>query len=225
MMGSEKEPGIIPLAIKEIFKQIEQIEEREFLIRVGYVEIHNEKLYDLLNVPKIEIYKCNTNSLGEACLDQQEFVVKSPEDIFEKLEQGNAMRTVGETYMNESSSRSHAIFRIIIESKQEGVDDGVVKVSTLFLVDLAGSERVDQTKSTGERLREGNNINKSLMYLSKVIRELGEMEENKNKNNYINLRDTKLTRILSASLGGNAKTAIICAITPANLEETYSTLS
>lgn len=128
--------------------------------------------------------------------------------------------------MNDLSSRSHSIFRIVIESKDIGSEDGIVQVSTLNLVDLAGSERADQTKATGERLREGGHINKSLLALSKVIRELGDIgESTTEKLQHIPYRDSKLTRILSASLGGNAQTAIICTITPAALEESYSTLT
>lgn len=221
MMGDETEPGIIPLAIDEIFQKISLIQGHEFLIRVGYIEIYNEKMFDLLDESKTQITRISNNRSGEPVVEQIEKVVTSPEDILLILAEGNANRRIGETAMNEQSSRSHALFRIVIESKRDDCDDGAVKVSTLFLVDLAGSERADQTKATGERLREGGHINKSLLSLSKVIRELSEAKDSQ----YISFRDSKLTQILSTSLGGNAKTAIICTITPAVIEETYSTLT
>ncbi|KAL7044909.1 hypothetical protein ACKWTF_002101 [Chironomus riparius] len=227
MMGTEEEPGIIPLTVNEIFRQIELTEDREFLIRVGYIEIYNEKIYDLLLENKAEICKVHETS-GEVVVNQTEIVTSSIQHILESYDKGNKGRRVGETCMNERSSRSHTLFKIIIESHENGSKDGVFQVSTLNLVDLAGSERVDQTKATGERLREGGHINKSLLSLSKVIRELSDLNDEKSKNTdgikYINYRDSKLTRILSASLGGNAMTAIICTITPVALEETYSTL-
>lgn len=228
MMGTEEEPGIIPLTVNEIFKQIELIKDREFLIRIGYIEIYNEKIYDLLMENKQEINKIRETSNGEVMVNQTEVLTSSVQTILQHYDKGNRGRSVGETVMNERSSRSHTIFRIVIESHESG-NDGVYQVSTLNLVDLAGSERADQTKATGERLREGGHINKSLLSLSKVIRELGELNDDKGKNvdgiKYINYRDSKLTRILSASLGGNAMTAIICTITPVALEETYSTLT
>ena len=220
-MGTEENPGIVPLTAAEIFKQIEQIQGHEFLIRIGYIEIYNEKVFDLLDPNKCEIVKCRENLQNEVIVDQTEIVVMRPSDILEKFDQGNRNRRVEETNMNDQSSRSHALFRIVIESKKEG-SNGVVKVSKIFLADLAGSERASQTKASGDRLREGGHINKSLLWLSKIIRELGEAGDNKK---HINYRDSKLTRILSTSLGGNAQTAIICAITPANMDETLSTFT
>ncbi|KFM76646.1 Centromere-associated protein E, partial [Stegodyphus mimosarum] len=116
--------------------------------------------------------------------------------------------------MNQKSSRSHSIFRIVIESRPRNIKNTPVNVSQLDLVDLAGSERACHTKATGKRFRESININVSLLMLSHVINQLNENE------NYISYRDSKLTRILQNSLGGNSKTAIICTVTPASLEET-----
>lgn len=227
MMGDNNNPGIIPLTVEEIFRQIETIHQRDFLIRVGYIEIYNEKIYDLLDNNKAEILKLHENASGEVNMQQTEVIASTAEMILEQLTKGNVQRRIGETQMNEQSSRSHSIFRIIIESSDpsKGPDDKTVQVSTLNLVDLAGSERADQTKATGERLREGGHINKSLLALSKVIRELSDIGENSEKLQHIPYRDSKLTRILSASLGGNAQTAIICTITPASLDETFSTLT
>jgi centromeric protein E len=228
MMGTDQEPGIIPLTVKEIFDQIELTEDREFLLRVGYIEIYNERIFDLLDEGKVEILKLSENPQGEVSVNQTEVVTSSQETILDHYKKGSRGRVVGETGMNERSSRSHTIFRIIIESKsikEEASHEDVVQVSTLNLVDLAGSERADQTRATGERLREGGHINKSLLSLSNVIRDLSNMLDNAEKAPYINYRDSKLTRILSASLGGNAMTAIICTIAPSALEETYSTLT
>jgi centromeric protein E len=226
MMGTEENPGIVPLTISEIFKQIELKEDREFLLRVGYIEIYNEKIFDLLDKDKAEVKKVQENLQGEVQIQQTELMSASEEVILKEYNRGNAERTVGETEMNERSSRSHTIFKIIIESRENGSKDGVCQVSTLNLVDLAGSERADQTKATGDRLRESGNINKSLLALSNVIRDLSTMSnEGGHEKKHINYRDSKLTRILSASLGGNALTAIICTITSATLEETHSTLT
>lgn len=225
MMGTEDNPGVVPLAIDEIFRQIETMPQREFLIRVGYIEIYNEKIYDLLEPEKTELTKIRENNPGEVSVQQTEVISSTAQSILETYAKGNASRRVGETGMNDQSSRSHSIFRIVIESKDLSSVDEIVQVSTLNLVDLAGSERADQTKATGERLREGGCINKSLLALSKVIRELSDIGESSERLQYIPYRDSKLTRILSASLGGNAQTAIICTITPASLDETLSTLT
>ncbi len=222
MTGTEENPGIIPLAISEIFRRIEGMQNREFLLRIGYMEIYNERIYDLLDINKVEITKIREVSAGEVHVPHTEMIVSTEESIMKAYEKGNRVRRTGETGMNDQSSRSHSIFQIVIESKEIDSEDEVVQVSTLNLVDLAGSERADQTGASGERLREGGHINKSLLALSKVIRELSTSNSDKP---HIPYRDSKLTHILSASLGGNAQTAIICAVTPAALDETFSTLT
>jgi centromeric protein E len=224
MMGTEDNPGIVSLTVAEIFKKIEMTPNREFLLRVGFIEIYNERIFDLLSTTKVELLKLHENDQGEVTTNLTERITQSAECILKTYADGNANRKTGETGMNDQSSRSHSIFRIMIESKEHDCSEGIVQFSTLNLVDLAGSERADQTKATGERLREGGHINKSLLALSKVIRELSDIGENREKIQFINYRDSKLTRLLSASLGGNAQTAIICTVTPASLEETLSTL-
>jgi centromeric protein E len=214
MMGDDNIPGVIPLTVREIFQQIENIEDRVFLVRIGYIEIYNEKVFDLLDEKKKECNKIHETPQGDVNVNQREVVINSEEQILEHYEIGNKSRRTGETNMNDRSSRSHTIFRITIESREVGKIDqeAAVQVSNLNLVDLAGSERADQTK-------EGGHINKSLLALGNVIRVLSE-----DSNSFINYRDSKLTRILSASLGGNAMTSIICTVTLAALDETYSTL-
>ncbi|KAH8279970.1 hypothetical protein KR054_012554 [Drosophila jambulina] len=221
MMGDGQNPGVMVLAAKEIFQQIANETERDFLLRVGYIEIYNEKIYDLLN-KKNQDLKIHEAGNGIVNVNCEECIITSEDDLLRLLSLGNKERTVGETNMNERSSRSHAIFRIIIESrKSDCADDDAVIQSVLNLVDLAGSERADQTGATGARLKEGAHINKSLMFLSNVIKNLSENVDNK----FISFRDSKLTRILQASLGGNAFTSIICTIKPSIMEESQSTLN
>ncbi|KAH8324631.1 hypothetical protein KR074_012581 [Drosophila pseudoananassae] len=229
MMGDNKNPGVMVLAAKEIFRQISEEKDRDFLLRVGYIEIYNEKIYDLLD-KKNQDLKIHEVGNGMVNVNCEESIITCEDDLLRLLSMGNKERTVGETNMNERSSRSHAIFRIIIESrKSDRAEDDAVNQSVLNLVDLAGSERADQTGATGARLKEGGHINKSLLFLSNVIKNLAEREsENgaeQSSNKFISFRDSKLTRILQASLGGNAFTSIICTIKPSILEESQSTLS
>ncbi|XP_017110307.1 kinesin-like protein KIN-7O isoform X2 [Drosophila elegans] len=221
MMGDGQNPGVMVLAAKEIFQQISTETDRDFLLRVGYIEIYNEKIYDLLN-KKNQDLKIHESGNGMVNVNCEECIITSEDDLLRLLCMGNKERTVGETNMNERSSRSHAIFRIIIESRKSdrSADDAVIQ-SVLNLVDLAGSERADQTGARGARLKEGGHINKSLLFLSNVIKSLSENVDNK----FISFRDSKLTRILQASLGGNAFTSIICTIKPSIMEESQSTLS
>ncbi|XP_037926413.1 kinesin-like protein KIN-7I [Hermetia illucens] len=222
MLGDEENPGVMIRAGREIFNEIEKAADRAFLIRVGYIEIYNEKIFDLLD-KKNQDLKIHETATGEVSVNCTESIIRSEEDMLHHLYTGNKARRIGETSMNERSSRSHAIFRIIIESREfdKPTDETAVQISHLNLVDLAGSERADQTGATGSRLKEGCHINKSLLSLSLVIKKLSENESDK----YINYRDSKLTRILQASLGGNALTAIICNIKSTTVEETNSTLS
>ncbi|XP_078727841.1 centromere-associated protein E [Lampetra fluviatilis] len=226
MMGSESYPGIIPLAMKEVFDVIKNLPGREFLLRVSYMEIYNETICDLLSKDKkkksLEIHEDANRTVYVADLSEE--VITSIKDILEIMRIGEKNRHYGETKMNDHSSRSHTIFRMIIESRERSQResmDGVIAVSHLNLVDLAGSERTRQTGAEGLRLKEGCNINRSLFILGQVIKKLS---ENPSGSVYLNYRDSKLTRILQNSLGGNAKTVILCTVTPAALEETLSTL-
>ncbi|XP_071893049.1 centromere-associated protein E isoform X3 [Anas platyrhynchos] len=226
MMGNEDCVGVIPKAIQHVFKLICEIPDREFLLRVSYMEIYNETITDLLcdtrkKKPLGIREDVNRNTFVE---DLTEEVVVSPEEVMEWIRKGEKNCHYGETKMNEHSSRSHTIFRMIIESRERSDlananCDGAVMVSHLNLVDLAGSERASQTGSEGLRLKEGCNINRSLFILGQVIKKLCD-----DPSGFINYRDSKLTRILQNSLGGNAKTVIICTITPVSFDETLSTL-
>ncbi|KAM8808262.1 centromere-associated protein E [Eudromia elegans] len=226
MMGSNDSMGVIPKAIQHVFKIICEIPDREFLLRVSYMEIYNETITDLLcdirkKKPLGIREDVNRSTYVEDLIEE---VVVSPEQVMEWIRKGEKNRHYGETKMNEHSSRSHTIFRMIIESRERSDPanancDGAVMVSHLNLVDLAGSERASQTGSEGLRLKEGCNINRSLFILGQVIKKLCD-----DPSGFINYRDSKLTRILQNSLGGNAKTVIICTITPASFDETLSTL-
>ncbi|KAM4834068.1 centromere-associated protein E isoform 2-T2 [Thomomys bottae] len=225
MMGSEDCLGVIPRAVHDIFQKIKKFPEREFLLRVSYMEIYNETITDLL---------CNTEKMKPLIIredinrnvyvsDLTEEVVYTSEMALKWITKGEKNRHYGTTKMNQRSSRSHTIFRMILESREKGEPsncDGSIKVSHLNLVDLAGSERAAQTGAEGVRLKEGCNINRSLFILGQVIKKLSDGQIG----GYINYRDSKLTRILQNSLGGNAKTRIICTVTPVSFEETLSTL-
>ncbi|KYN37073.1 Centromere-associated protein E [Trachymyrmex septentrionalis] len=223
MMGTSEEPGIVPLAVEHMFDAITNIPGREFLLRVSYLEIYNEKVNDLLNKNQDKNstdLKIHEDVNGQVFVKCKEEVTNSPENVLAIMNKGNKSRRIGETNMNERSSRSHTIFRITIESREASAgSDGAIQVSQLNMVDLAGSERARLTGATGERFKEGRHINLSLSTLALVIKQLSESQD------YVNFRNSKLTRLLQTSLGGNAMTVMICAVTPAALDETQCTLS
>ncbi|XP_078004966.1 uncharacterized protein LOC110223091 [Phascolarctos cinereus] len=220
MMGSADGLGVIPKAINDIFIKIKEIPEREFLLRVSYMEIYNETITDLLCDSRkrkpLEIREDFNRNVYVADLTEE--VVSTPELTLQWIKKGERNR---KTKMSQRSTRSHTIFRMILESREKGDafnSDGAVMVSHLDLVDLAGSERDSQTGSEGVWL-EGCN-NRSLCILGQVIQKLSDGQSG----GFINYRDSKLTQILQNSLGGNAKTLIICTITPLFFDETLSTL-
>ncbi|XP_048590157.1 kinesin-like protein KIN-7O isoform X3 [Nematostella vectensis] len=220
MMGDDSCPGIIPQAIDEIFTYIDQHPNREFCLVVSYMEIYNEVITDLLSTNKKNL-KIGEDVKGKVWVkDLTATPINSSEQVMDLMAQGEKHRHFGQTLMNERSSRSHTIFQMQIESRDTNEeDDGAVRAALLNLVDLAGSERVSSTGAEGVRFKEGCNINSSLMALGTVISNLSEGES------FIPFRNSKLTRILQNSLGGNAKTGIICTITPAAIDETASTLN
>ncbi|OUS46943.1 P-loop containing nucleoside triphosphate hydrolase protein [Ostreococcus tauri] len=236
MHGTADEPGVIPLAVRDVFDAVRrQGSDRDFFIRVSYLEIYNEKIMDLFAFEELSSDGDDDSTTklsiregkdGTYVSGLREEVVSMPSQVIALLERGTKLRHVGATNMNAHSSRSHTIFRMIIESKAiaGGTDGAGVLQSTLNLVDLAGSERMSKTGAEGERAKEGAHINKSLMTLGVVINKLSEGVES--KGGHIPYRDSKLTRILQPALGGNSKTAIVCAMTPAlsHCEESHSTL-
>ncbi|KAJ4965160.1 hypothetical protein NE237_017009 [Protea cynaroides] len=230
MNGSENDLGIIHLAVKDIFQNIQMQTNREFLVRVSYMEIYNEEIIDLLapENQKLQIHESLERGIFVSGLREE--IVNGAEQLLKLIELGQANQHFGETNMNARSSRSHTIFRMVIESKsKDTISSGeysssdAIRVSALNLVDLAGSERIAKTGAGGVRLKEGKHINKSLMILGNVIYKLSDGGKQRG---HIPYRDSKLTRILQPALGGNAKTSIICTVAPEEIhvEETKGTL-
>lgn len=223
MHGDQSTTGIIPLAVHDLFRIMESKPDTDYLMSVSYVEIYNEKIVDLL-IPDgnnaVTLYDRSDGTMDFRGMSETR-VTEGPEDVFDCLHRGETRRHIGETKMNERSSRSHTILRINLESQEKG--ETRVKTSLLNLVDLAGTEGLRHTGGLGEqRRREGANINKSLLSLCKVINQLSEAKANA----FVGFRDSQLTRILQNSIGGNSKTAIIacCSCEFGNYSETRSTL-
>uniref|UniRef100_A0A669D7W5 Kinesin family member 13B n=1 Tax=Oreochromis niloticus TaxID=8128 RepID=A0A669D7W5_ORENI len=232
MMGSVDQPGLIPRLCSALFErtQKEQREEESFTVEVSYMEIYNEKVRDLLD-PKGGRQTLRVREhkvLGPYVDGLSRLAVASYKDIESLMSEGNKSRTVAATNMNEESSRSHAVFNIILTHTLKDLKSGTSgeKVSRLSLVDLAGSERAAKTGAAGERLKEGSNINKSLTTLGLVISALAEQGTAKNKTKFVPYRDSVLTWLLKDCLGGNSRTAMVATVSPAadNYEETLSTL-
>ncbi|XP_061610629.1 kinesin-like protein KIF13B isoform X2 [Phyllopteryx taeniolatus] len=232
MMGSAEHPGLIPRLCSSLFSRTMQ-EAREgesFTVEVSYMEIYNEKVRDLLD-PKGSRQALRVrehNVLGPYVDGLSRLAVASYKDIESLMSEGNKSRTVAATNMNEESSRSHAVFNIILTHTLMDLQSGTSgeKVSKLSLVDLAGSERAAKTGAAGERLKEGSNINKSLSTLGLVISALADQGAGKNRSKFVPYRDSVLTWLLKDSLGGNSRTAMVATISPAadNYDETLSTL-
>ncbi|XP_011088471.1 kinesin-like protein KIN-7D, mitochondrial isoform X2 [Sesamum indicum] len=219
MHGDQNAPGIIPLAIKDVFSIIQDTPGREFLLRVSYLEIYNEVINDLLD-PTGQNLRVREDAQGTYVEGIKEEVVLSPGHALSFIAAGEEHRHVGSNNFNLFSSRSHTIFTLMIESSAHGDEyDGVI-FSQLNLIDLAGSES-SKTETTGLRRKEGSYINKSLLTLGTVIGKLSE-----GKASHVPYRDSKLTRLLQSSLSGHGHVSLICTITPAssNLEETHNTL-
>ncbi|XP_076874590.1 kinesin-like protein KIF1B isoform X6 [Brachyhypopomus gauderio] len=239
MMGKQEEgqEGIIPLLCEELFEKINDNadEEISYSVEVAYMEIYCERVRDLLNPKnKANLRVREHPLLGPYVEDLSKLAVTSYTDIADLMDAGNKARTVAATNMNETSSRSHAVFTIVFTQRKHDseTDLSTEKVSKISLVDLAGSERADSTGAKGTRLKEGANINKSLTTLGKVISALAEVDnctsksKKKKKTDFIPYRDSVLTWLLRENLGGNSRTAMVAALSPAdiNYDETLSTL-
>ncbi|CAO2623564.1 Chromosome-associated kinesin KIF4 [Lemmus lemmus] len=215
--------GVIPRVIQLLFKEINKKSDFEFTLKVSYLEIYNEEILDLLcpSREKTQINIREDPKEGIKIVGLTEKTVLVASDTVDCLEQGNNSRTVASTAMNSQSSRSHAIFTISIEQRKKNDKNSNFR-SKLHLVDLAGSERQKKTKAEGDRLKEGININRGLLCLGNVISALGDDK----KGSFVPYRDSKLTRLLQDSLGGNSHTLMIACVSPAdsNLEETLNTL-
>ncbi|XP_034001186.1 kinesin-like protein KIF1B isoform X6 [Trematomus bernacchii] len=241
MMGRQDEgqEGIIPMLCEDLFFKINDEdnnkEELAYSVEVSYMEIYCERVRDLLNPKnKANLRVREHPLLGPYVEDLSKLAVTSYTDIADLMDAGNKARTVAATNMNETSSRSHAVFTIVFTQKKHDSESDLSteKVSKISLVDLAGSERADSTGATGTRLKEGANINKSLTTLGKVISALAEVDNStskskkKKKTDFIPYRDSVLTWLLRENLGGNSRTAMVAALSPAdiNYDETLSTL-
>lgn len=237
MQGTASSPGVIPLAITDIFSYIRETPHREFLLRVSYLEIYNEKIHDLLSAstagatgpnapPQEEIKLREDSKRGVYATPLKEEIVQSPTQLLRVIARGDHARRTGSTQFNARSSRSHAVVQIVVESrervpngnstqdKRSAVAPGGVRVSTLSLIDLAGSERAAENK---ERRTEGAHINKSLLTLGTVIARLSESKEKSanaadKEGKHLPYRDSKLTRLLQPALSGNSLVSILCTI-------------
>ncbi|CAD6503979.1 BgTH12-05720 [Blumeria graminis f. sp. triticale] len=236
MQGTASSPGVIPLAITDIFSYIRETPSREFLLRVSYLEIYNEKIHDLLSPPsgngagsiqQEEIKLREDSKRGVYASSLKEEIVQSPTQLLRVIARGDQARRTSSTQFNSRSSRSHAVVQIVVESreripgagslgetKRSAVLPGGVRVSTLSLIDLAGSERAAETK---ERRTEGSHINKSLLTLGTVIAKLSGDKDKDGKptdkdGKHLPYRDSKLTRLLQGALSGNSLVSILCTI-------------
>jgi kinesin family member 1 len=232
MMGYGEEVGVIPRICRDMFERITQIQSDPNLkctVEVSYLEIYNERVRDLLNPATKGHLKVREHpSTGPYVEDLAKLAVRSFGEIENLMDEGNKARTVAATNMNETSSRSHAVFTLTLTQKRHDSETNMdtEKVAKISLVDLAGSERATSTGATGARLKEGAEINRSLSTLGRVIAALADISSGKGKNTKVPYRDSVLTWLLKDSLGGNSMTAMIAAISPAdiNFEETLSTL-
>ncbi|CAF0754577.1 unnamed protein product [Didymodactylos carnosus] len=220
VLNKENEQGIIPRIVQDIFNHIYTLDSNlQFQIKVSYFEIYLDKIRDLLDVSKTNLAVHEDKNRVPYVKGVTERFVSSPEEVFETIEDGKTNRHIAVTNMNEHSSRSHSVF--LINVKQENVETEKKLTGKLYLVDLAGSEKVSKTGAEGQVLDEAKNINKSLSALGNVISALADGTKS-----HVPYRDSKLTRILQESLGGNARTTIIICCSPAsfNESETKSTL-
>ncbi|KXJ91092.1 kinesin family protein [Microdochium bolleyi] len=236
MMGYGKEHGIIPKICQDMFKEIAKLEQdktTKCTVEVSYLEIYNERVRDLLNPSTKGNLKVREHpATGPYVEDLAKLVVSSFQEIENLMDEGNKARTVAATNMNETSSRSHAVFTLMLTQKKMDLETKMEmeKQAKISLVDLAGSERANSTGATGARLKEGAEINRSLSTLGRVIAALADLSTGKKKKGgatgQVPYRDSVLTWLLKDSLGGNSMTAMIAAISPAdiNYDETLSTL-
>ncbi|XP_069031700.1 kinesin-like protein KIF1C isoform X2 [Embiotoca jacksoni] len=233
MMGKQEpgQEGIIPQLCEDLFQRTGENSDPDltYSVEVSYMEIYCERVRDLLNPKSQGTLRVREHPiLGPYVEDLSKLAVTGFTDIRDLMDAGNKARTVAATNMNETSSRSHAVFTIVFTQKRRDQMTSLdtEKVSKISLVDLAGSERADSSGAKGTRLKEGANINKSLTTLGKVISALAEMSSKKRKSDFIPYRDSVLTWLLKENLGGNSRTAMIAALSPAdiNYEETLSTL-
>ncbi|KAJ5653876.1 hypothetical protein N7490_000879 [Penicillium lividum] len=233
MMGTPEQPGLIPRTCEDLFQRIEDSPSPDisYNVRVSYFEVYNEHVRDLL-VPRTDsphyLRIRESPSEGPYVKDLTEVTARNYAELMKFMRKGDMSRTVASTKMNDTSSRSHAVFTITLKQIHHDLstDETTERTARIRLVDLAGSERAKSTEATGQRLREGSNINKSLTTLGRVIAALADSKKARGRKGkeLVPYRDSILTWLLKDSLGGNSKTAMIACIAPADYEETLSTL-
>lgn len=235
MMGTPDQPGLIPRTCQDLFERIESAQNEtpniSYSVRVSYFEVYNEHVRDLLvpvvpNQPPYYLKIRESPTEGPYVKDLTDVPVRSIDEIMRYMKMGDSSRTTASTKMNDTSSRSHAVFTIMLKQIHHDMetDETTERSSRIRLVDLAGSERAKATEATGQRLREGSNINKSLTTLGRVIAALADPKSSRSGKTVVPYRDSILTWLLKDSLGGNSKTAMIACIAPSDYEETLSTL-
>uniref|UniRef100_A0AAX7UGR0 Kinesin-like protein n=1 Tax=Astatotilapia calliptera TaxID=8154 RepID=A0AAX7UGR0_ASTCA len=225
MLGTDKEPGIYVRTLNDLFRAIEETsDDMLYSVSMSYLEIYNEMIRDLLN-PSSGFLDLREDSKGVIQVAGiTEVSTINAQEIMELLMKGNKQRTQEPTAANQTSSRSHAVLQVAVKQQSRCRDVlQEVRFAHLFMIDLAGSERAAQTQNRGQRLKEGAHINRSLLALGNCINALSD----KNGNKYVNYRDSKLTRLLKDSLGGNSRTVMIAHISPASVafEESRNTLT
>ena len=236
-MGTSEQPGLIPRTCEDLFQRIESNESANisYSVRVSYFEVYNEHVRDLFQPrtdPPHYLKIRESPTEGPYVKDLTEIQVKHYSDILKYMRMGDSSRTTASTKMNDTSSRSHAVFTIMLKQMHHDyhTDETTERLARIRLVDLAGSERAKATEATGQRLREGSNINKSLTTLGRVIAALADPRHsrihnpNRKNKDVVPYRDSILTWLLKDSLGGNSKTAMIACIAPSDYDETLSTL-
>jgi len=226
MVGTQEAPGIMVLTLRDMFTTINGDKDRDYEVKVSYVEIYNEVIHDLLIPNSKDTYlELRDDPIkGVTLAGVIENRVDDSKHVMNLLLQGNKRRTTEATNANQTSSRSHAVFQISVASKEKTKGTNMeVLCGKLSLIDLAGSERGSVTENRGIRLMEGAKINRSLLSLANCINALGDKTK---KGVFVPYRDSKLTRMLKDSLGGNCKTVMITTISPANsqYEETVNSL-
>ncbi|KMZ89194.1 kinesin [Plasmodium vivax Brazil I] len=227
IIGHKNEPGIMNMILRDLFDRIKMEVMNEYKVKCSFIEIYNENICDLLN-PSDEYLDVREDPIkGVTVSNIFEVCTTSVEEIMELIHTGNKNRTQEPTDANKTSSRSHGVLQVIVEETEKG--QGIyqqTKRGKLCVIDLAGSERASQTNNKGMRLLEGANINRSLLALGNVINALVSRSKGTSKSNFIPFRDSKLTRLLKDSLGGNCKTVMIANVSPSHLsyEDTHNTL-
>ncbi|XP_047518193.1 kinesin-like protein KIF18A isoform X1 [Pieris napi] len=219
MIGTQENPGITYLTMEHLFYTIYSFKkDRDFDIGVSYIEVYNENVYDLLKPSSTPLQLREDSKNGVMVAGLSLHSIKTARELLNVLEDGNKNRTQHPTDANAESSRSHAVFQVYVKMRYK--ISSQLRMVKLSMIDLAGSERASASGCKGDRFKEGANINKSLLSLGNCINKLAD------GSNYIPYRDSKLTRLLKDSLGGNCKTVMIANVSPSNItyEDTYNTL-